>query len=50
MRKVAQKGSDGEVVKTPAYQALLERVQRPTMEGCCCNFFLCNISDDPGHL
>ncbi|CAK8985385.1 unnamed protein product [Durusdinium trenchii] len=46
MRKVAQKGSDGEVVKTPAYQALLERVQRPTMEGCCCNFFLCNISDD----
>eukprot|EP00913_Durusdinium_trenchii_P010054 g9434.t2 len=47
MRRVAQKGANGEVVKTAAYQDLLERVQRPAVDGCCYNLFLCNISDDP---
>lgn len=46
MRRVAQKGANGEVVKTAAYQDLLERVQRPAVDGCCYNLFLCNISDE----
>eukprot|EP00435_Cladocopium_sp_Y103_P049498 s569_g14.t4 len=28
------------------YDELLERVKRPTVEGACCNFFLCNIPDE----
>ena len=46
MRRVAKKNSEGKVEKTPAYQDLLERAQRPRVEGCCCNFFFCNISDE----
>jgi len=46
MRRVAYKDKDGKLVKTPRYDELLERVKRPTVEGACCNFFLCNIPDE----
>ncbi|CAJ1371951.1 unnamed protein product [Effrenium voratum] len=46
MRKVAYKDEDGKLVKTPAYQDLLDRATRPTAAGCCCNLCLCNVSDE----
>lgn len=49
MRRVARKDSEGNLVKTAAYQDLLERATRPYTEGgqgVCCNAFLCNVSDE----
>ena len=37
LRRVAKKDPDGKLVKLPAYDDLLERVNRPTVEGCCCD-------------
>jgi len=45
MRKVAFKDPDGKIVKTQYYDKLVERCERPTPEGCCCNLFLCNLDD-----
>lgn len=45
-RKVAFKDAEGKLQKTPTYQQLLERAKRPTVQGACCNFYLCNISDE----
>jgi len=45
MRKIAFKDPDGNIVKTQYYDKLLERCERPTPEGCCCNLFLCNMDD-----
>lgn len=46
LRRVAKKDDDGKLVKTATYDELLERVKRPTVQGACCNLFLCNIPDE----
>jgi len=46
LKRVAMKDENGQLVKLPGYQELLDRATRPTPSGCCCNLFLCNISDD----
>jgi len=46
LRRIAFKDADGKLQKTPTYEKLLDRATRPTVQGTCCNFFLCNISDD----
>ena len=37
LRRVATKDANGKLVKLPAYDDLLERATRPTVEGCCCD-------------
>lgn len=37
LRRVAKKDADGNLVKLPAYDDLLDRATRPTVEGCCCD-------------
>lgn len=44
--RVAFKDESGKLQKVhPAYDELLDRATRPTLQGACCNLFLCNISD-----
>lgn len=46
MSRVAFKDESGKLQKVhPAYDELLDRATRPTLQGACCNLFLCNISD-----
>eukprot|EP00437_Effrenium_voratum_P043182 CAMPEP_0181466982 /NCGR_PEP_ID=MMETSP1110-20121109/36739_1 /TAXON_ID=174948 /ORGANISM="Symbiodinium sp., Strain CCMP421" /LENGTH=341 /DNA_ID=CAMNT_0023591785 /DNA_START=47 /DNA_END=1073 /DNA_ORIENTATION=+ len=46
VRCIAFKDCDGNIVKTQYYDELKERSTRPTPQGCCCNLFLCNVSDE----
>jgi len=47
VRRVARKDENGKLQKVqPAFDELLDRATRPTVQGVCCNLFLCNISDE----
>lgn len=46
VRKIAFLDGSGQLVKTPAYNELKERTERPDVKGCCCNYGLCNIPVD----
>ncbi|CAE7360709.1 unnamed protein product [Symbiodinium natans] len=46
VKRVAFKDCDGKVVKTQYFDELVERATRPTVDGCCCNLFLCTTSDE----
>lgn len=46
VRCIAFKDCDGNIVKTQYYDEIKERATRPTPQGCCCNLFLCNVSDE----
>jgi len=46
VRRVASLDPAGRLVKTDAYNELLDRTRRPNVPGACCNYGLCNIPVD----
>jgi len=46
MRRIAYLDGQGKLVKTDAYSELMEKTSLPGVQGCCCNYGLCNIPVD----